>query len=89
MALGANAGNVLRLIVVHGMTLALIGVAIGLAGAFAFTRVMSTMLFAVSTTDPLTFAGVPLLLTGVALGACLAPARRAIKVDPMLALRHE
>ncbi|HSE36684.1 MAG TPA: ABC transporter permease, partial [Blastocatellia bacterium] len=89
MALGASGGNVLKLIVGHGMMLAFIGVAIGLAGAFALTRLIETLLFSISTTDPLTFAGISVLLTGVALVACLAPARRAIKVDPMLALRHE
>ena len=89
MALGASGGNVLRLIVGYGMMLAALGVAIGLAGAFVVTRLMETLLFSISTTDPLTFAGLSLLLTGVALVACVAPARRAIKVDPMLALRHE
>jgi putative ABC transport system permease protein len=89
MALGASGGNVLRLIVGHGMLLALVGVLIGLAGAFVLTRLMETLLFSTSTTDPLTFAILSLLLTGVALVACLAPARRATKVDPMLALRRE
>ena len=89
MALGANTGSVLRLIVGQGMMLALIGVAIGLAGAFAATRLMSKLVFSISTTDPLTFVGISGLLAGVALVACLAPAHRATQVDPMDALRHE
>ena len=89
MALGAEPRHVVKLVVGRGMLLVLIGVAIGLAGALALTRLMSGLLFAVSPTDPLTFAGIPLLLAGVALGACLVPARRATRVDPMIALRSE
>jgi putative ABC transport system permease protein len=88
-ALGAARRDVLKLVVGHGMLLTLIGMAIGLGAAFALTRVMSTLLFAVSATDPMTFGLIALLLGAVALLACWIPARRATKVDPMVALRHE
>ena len=88
-ALGARPGDVLKLVIGHGMSLAGIGLAIGLAGSFAFTRVMSSFLFGVSTTDPLTFLAISVVLGGVSLAACCVPARRATKVDPLVALRCE
>ncbi|HEY7353564.1 MAG TPA: FtsX-like permease family protein, partial [Terriglobales bacterium] len=89
MALGAQRSHVLRLILGQGARLILIGVAIGIAGAFALTRMMASQLFMISSTDPLTFIAVSAVLALVALMACYIPARRAAKVDPMVALRYE
>ena len=89
VALGAQSRDVMRLIVEQGMRITLLGIAAGLIGAFALTRLMSNLLYGVSPNDPLTFAAVAGLMTAVALLACLIPARRAAKVDPLVALRYE
>ena len=89
MALGAQMGDVLKLILKGGMILALIGIAVGLAGAFALTRLLDSLLFGVKPTDVVTFMVVSLCLLGTALLACYLPARKATKVDPLKALRYE
>ncbi|HKU74329.1 MAG TPA: ABC transporter permease [Pyrinomonadaceae bacterium] len=89
LALGASTLNVLKLIIRNGLSLVIVGVAIGLAGAFALTRLMATLLFGVTPTDGLTIGVVSAVLIGVALLACFIPARRATKVDPLVALRYE
>jgi putative ABC transport system permease protein len=89
MALGARRADVLRLVVRQGMTMTLIGLALGLVGAFSISRVLRGLLHGVSPTDPLTFVAVSIVLLVVALLACLVPARRATRVDPIIALRTE
>ncbi|HEX5886277.1 MAG TPA: FtsX-like permease family protein, partial [Pyrinomonadaceae bacterium] len=89
MALGAQGRDVLKMVIGQGMLLVLIGVGCGLVGAFGMTRVMSSLLFNVSTTDPATFGGIAALFVAVAIIACYIPARRAMKVDPLIALRYE
>ena len=89
MALGAQAVDVVKLVVAQGMKLVLMGLVIGLAGAYALTRVLEGFLYQVSVTDPATFVLLALLLAVVALSACYIPARRATKIDPMAALRYE
>jgi putative ABC transport system permease protein len=89
MALGAAAGDVLRLVLGQGLWTTVIGVAFGIAGSFLLSRTMHSLLFEVSADDPVTLVGSALLLTGVSLLACWIPARRAMRVDPMVALRYE
>jgi len=89
MALGAKRGDVLGMVIFQGMTLALVGISLGVAGALALSRSLESLLFGVSSTDPLTFLGVVALLAAVSLAGCAIPARRASKIDPMVALRAE
>jgi ABC-type antimicrobial peptide transport system permease subunit len=89
MAIGARPRDVFTMILGHGMKLALIGVGIGLIGAFALTRLMASMLFGVAPTDAMTYGSIAALLIGVALLACYLPGRRATKVEPTISLRYE
>jgi ABC-type antimicrobial peptide transport system permease subunit len=89
MALGARQVDVLRLILGEGLKLVLAGVALGIIAALAMTRLLTTMLYGVSVTNPLIFLSVVALLVAVSLAACFVPARRAMRVDPMVALRYE
>lgn len=89
LALGAQTTDVLKLVTLHGMKLAFAGIALGLLGSFALTRLMKSLLFGVGTTDPLTFSLVAVLLAVVSFAACYIPARRATRVDPLIALRGE
>jgi putative ABC transport system permease protein len=89
MALGAQRTDILKLVLGDGAKLALAGIAVGIAGAAAVTRVMASLLFDVTPTDPVTFIITTLLLAAVALAACYIPARRAMRVDPMVVLRYE
>jgi ABC-type antimicrobial peptide transport system permease subunit len=89
MALGAQQRDVLRMVLGQGGKMAAVGVTVGLVASFGLTRLMATMLFGVTPTDPFTFGGVAVILLAVVLLACWIPARRAMRVDPMVALRHE
>jgi ABC-type antimicrobial peptide transport system permease subunit len=89
MAVGAQRSDVMRLVLSEGMWVILIGLGVGFVGSLVSTRFLSSLLFGVTATDPPTFAGVIVMLTIVALAACYIPARRAVRVNPMVALRHE
>ena len=89
LALGAQSGNVLRMVLGQALRLAVVGIGLGLMGALAFARLLKGLLFGITASDPLTFGIVALLLVGVTLIACWIPARRATKVDPLVALRYE
>jgi putative ABC transport system permease protein len=89
MALGAARQDVLRLVIAEGLVLTLVGLGIGLAGALALTRFLKSLLFGVPANDPATFAAVSVVLLCVGIAACLIPAMRAMRVDPMVALRYE
>jgi len=89
MALGAQLNNVRSLVIWNGMTLTIVGITLGLAAAFALTRFLSSLVFEISSSDPLTFTVIPLSLALISLLACYIPARRATRIDPIVALRDE
>jgi putative ABC transport system permease protein len=89
MAMGAERGGVLRQVITRGLLLTVVGVVLGIAASLGLTRFISSQLYGVSATDPMSFAGISLLLVGVALAACYIPARKAARADPLVALRHE